>query len=161
MNSTDIFPQLADKYLPDFPVVHIGYSLTHARQFLQHPRVSFNLFYSIITARFLREAAAAGRSVYAWTVNDERWMRWAIATDGVAGVCTDKVEVFLALEAEARAATMTEMDGREKVRRAWRRWSCVMWAHVVVMRLLERPAFWWWLGRSGAPWRKMEVKCVV
>lgn len=61
-------------------IQHIGLSIPYARKFLTHPGVSFNLFYPILSdsegARFVKDARAAGRNVYAWTVNDEHTMRY-------------------------------------------------------------------------------------
>lgn len=98
--------QLCDYYLPGFPITvrlktlvslskrliwdianrfwcggqHIGLSIPHAREFLKHPGVSFNLFYPILSgkkgAKFMKDARAAGRNIYAWTVNDEQTMRY-------------------------------------------------------------------------------------
>jgi phosphatidylglycerol phospholipase C len=80
--------------------MHIGFDLAYARQFLQVPDVSFNLLQQTLVGpaggRFLRDARAAGREVYIWTVNKPRMMRWGIRRE-VAGVLTDEVEVFLQL----------------------------------------------------------------
>jgi hypothetical protein len=37
------FLPLCPKYLPGFPISHIGFSTLYARQFLKVPNVSFNL----------------------------------------------------------------------------------------------------------------------
>lgn len=53
--------------------------------------MSFNLLYAILDGargeNFLKDARAAGRNVYTWTVNDVQVMQWTIAhsIDGMAG----------------------------------------------------------------------------
>ncbi|KAJ9156681.1 PLC-like phosphodiesterase [Pleurostoma richardsiae] len=86
------------QHLPGFPLTHIGWSLCYARQFLRVPNVSFNMLQKILVgprgARFLADARAAGRPVYAWTVDEPEWMEWSIRT-GVDGVVTDDPKLFL------------------------------------------------------------------
>lgn len=70
---------------------HIGFSISYAREFLKIPNVSFNLLYAILDGAqgesFLKDARAAGRNVYTWTVNDVQVMKWTIAhsIDGMTG----------------------------------------------------------------------------
>ncbi|KAH8147535.1 uncharacterized protein LAJ45_08362 [Morchella importuna] len=77
------FIPLCERYLPGFPITHIGYSIPYAREFLKIPNVSFNMRYAILDGpkgeKFLKDARAAGRDVYTWTVNDEQVMKWTIA----------------------------------------------------------------------------------
>jgi len=91
---------LCYKYLPHFPITHIGFSLSYARHFLAVPDVSFNLLQKILIgpagARFLRDARAARRPVYAWTVNERAMMRWCIRR-GVDGVLTNDPGLFLSV----------------------------------------------------------------
>jgi hypothetical protein len=73
-----------------------------------------------IGTAFLRDAHAAGRSVFAWTVNDERWMEWCARGGGpdpwrhpaplVEGVVSDNPERFLAVCERIEE----ELDGRGK-----------------------------------------------
>ena len=40
--------------------------------------------------KFLNDARKAGREVFAWTVNDERLMKWSICQK-IDGVCVDDI----------------------------------------------------------------------
>ncbi|KAG8623599.1 hypothetical protein KVT40_008575 [Elsinoe batatas] len=92
------FLPLADKYLPGFPISHIGFSLPYARQFFKVPNVSFNMLCPILQApggsRFIRDCKEADRPVFAWTVNTEDKMDWCIRKK-LDGVITDDPEKFL------------------------------------------------------------------
>ncbi|KAK8115162.1 hypothetical protein PG999_007231 [Apiospora kogelbergensis] len=92
------YAKLCQQILPDFPLAHIGWSLSYARELLSVPKMNFNMFvYSLVGphgTRFLQAARDAGRSVFVWTVNDDDWMRWSIRK-GVDGVITDNPERFL------------------------------------------------------------------
>ncbi|KAF4555835.1 Phosphatidylglycerol phospholipase C-like protein [Elsinoe fawcettii] len=89
---------LADKYLPGFPISHIGFSLPYARQFLKVPNVSFNMLCPMLQApggnRFIRDCKEAERPIFAWTVNTEDKMDWCIRRK-LDGVITDDPEKFL------------------------------------------------------------------
>ena len=91
------FLPLANYYLPDFPVTHIGFSTCYARQFLAAPNVGFNILQKVllgpIGSNFLRDVKAAGRQLLVWTVNEEKVMKWCIQTE-VDGVITDDPELF-------------------------------------------------------------------
>ncbi|KAI5820315.1 putative glycerophosphoryl diester phosphodiesterase [Pyronema omphalodes] len=92
---------LAEKYLPGFPIVHIGFSLPLAKKFLKYPGCGFNLFWPLMQTKsgkaFLEEARNLGREVYVWTVNEEEPMKWAIKNEFIDGVCTDDPVKFLKL----------------------------------------------------------------
>ncbi|KAK5695292.1 hypothetical protein LTR97_008798 [Elasticomyces elasticus] len=93
------FLPLAQQYLPDFPVMHIGFSTSYARHFLTVPNVGFNMLLPILIApggrRFIKEAREKyHRQVLAWTVNDEDRMEWCIRRQ-LDGVITDDPEKFL------------------------------------------------------------------
>jgi hypothetical protein len=105
---------LCETYLPNFPISHIGFNISYARQFLQVPPVSsFNLLQKIMIGplghRFLRDAHAADRSVFVWTVNDTGMMRWSIRR-GVDGVLTDDPKKFLDVCREFREDVFLEED---------------------------------------------------
>lgn len=89
---------LAAHYLPSFPITHIGFSTSYARQFFKAPNVSFNMLLPILMApggkKFIRDAQALGRPVFAWTVNVEDKMEWCIRRN-LDGVCTDDPKLFL------------------------------------------------------------------
>jgi phosphatidylglycerol phospholipase C len=89
----------AQQYLPGFPMMHIAFSATYARQFLEVANVGFNMmFYALLMLggkRFLRDAQEAHkRKVLSWTINGEDHMKWCIRK-GIDGVVTDEVEKYL------------------------------------------------------------------
>ncbi|KKZ63258.1 hypothetical protein EMCG_02378 [[Emmonsia] crescens] len=88
---------LCHTYLPSFPVSLISYSLIYARKFLQIPNIFFNIKLKALMgpggARFLEDAKMARQKVFAWTVNDESFMRWSIRHT-MDGVVTDNSELF-------------------------------------------------------------------
>ncbi|KAI9892030.1 MAG: hypothetical protein M1814_002225 [Vezdaea aestivalis] len=85
------------KYLPGYPITHIGFCVTYARQFLQIPNVSFNMLQKAMMSprglRFMRDVQKAGRPLFLWTVNEEDMMKWSIRKH-VDGVITDDPEKF-------------------------------------------------------------------
>lgn len=89
---------LCSHYLPDFPVSHIGFSLLYASHFFLVPNVSFNMLQAVLMTpwgrAFVRKAQCDKRPVFAWTVNEERRMRWDIR-HGLDGVITDDPRKFL------------------------------------------------------------------
>ncbi|TKA26479.1 hypothetical protein B0A50_05316 [Salinomyces thailandicus] len=90
---------LAQKYLPGFPVLHIGFSTSYARHFFNVPNVGFNMLLPILIApggqSFLRDAREVyHRQVLTWTVNDEDRMEWCIQRQ-LNGVMTDDPVKFL------------------------------------------------------------------
>jgi hypothetical protein len=91
------FLPLCLKYLPGFPISHIGFSTCYARQFLNVPNVSFNMLQKVllgpIGARFMRDVKKAGRPMYVWTVNDSNLMKWSIQKN-LDGVITDDPKRF-------------------------------------------------------------------
>jgi len=107
------FIKASRHYLPSFPIVHISFYLPYAKHFLPIPHLGFNIFQRALVgypgSRFLRQARKYDRPVYAWTVNDERWMEWCIrknmasgGVDGstladklIDGVITDDPKKFL------------------------------------------------------------------
>ena len=91
------FLPLCTKYLPGFPISHIGFSTTYARQFLKVPNVSFSLLQRVLFgpfgARFMHDVKKANRPLYAWTVNDTNLMKWCCQHE-LAGVVTDDPRRF-------------------------------------------------------------------
>jgi len=91
---------LCNKYLPGFPITHIGFSIPYARQFLKVPNVSFNMLQKVMIGpfgnSFLSDCKKAKRPVFLWTVNEEVWMRWSIKKQ-VDGVITDDPKKYLAV----------------------------------------------------------------
>jgi tubulin gamma len=116
---------LCSRYLPNFPVSHIGFSILYASQFFWVPNVSFNMLQAVLMLpwgrAFVRKAQYDKRPVYAWTVNEERRMRWGIR-HGLDGVITDDPKLFL------------------EVRRGWHEgmregWGLMMWLDVLRINL--------------------------
>lgn len=89
---------LCSRYLPGFPITHIGFSTLIASYFFTVPGVSFNMQQAVLMTPwgrlFTRKAQRDNRPVYAWTVNDERTMRWDIR-HGLDGVITDDPKLYL------------------------------------------------------------------
>ncbi|TKA58759.1 hypothetical protein B0A49_07303 [Cryomyces minteri] len=92
------FLPLCDEYIPGFPVSHIGFSTAYARQFFNVPNVSFNMLLPILMGpcgpSFIKKCKRQGREVLAWTVNDEKKMRWCVKRE-LDGVITDDPKKFL------------------------------------------------------------------
>ncbi|KAH8690670.1 putative glycerophosphoryl diester phosphodiesterase [Talaromyces proteolyticus] len=91
---------LCAKYLPEYPITYIGFSLDYARQFLKVPSVNINMFQMFLVGprgnALLREVKKkkADRSILLWTVNEESWMKWSIRQE-VDGVITDDPKKYL------------------------------------------------------------------
>ena len=89
---------LCDEHLPGYPISHIGFSTTYARLFFPVPNVSFNMLQvplmGPIGSAFIRKAKMLNREIFAWTVNDEKKMRWCIRRE-LDGVITDDPKKFL------------------------------------------------------------------
>ncbi|KAL9132149.1 MAG: hypothetical protein Q9217_000083 [Psora testacea] len=135
---------LCAQYLPTFPITHIGFSISYARQFLSAPNVSFNmlqrsLIVPIFGARFLRDAKAKGRPVYDWSVNEESMMNWSIK-QGLDGVITDDPKRFLEVCEEWES-------GKRDVEISLKQWMSILWVYLMV--LIFGIIFWWKYGRDG------------
>lgn len=94
---SSLYVPLRARYLARYSMTLICFDLGYARQFLQVPRISFNVNQMVLMGPlgrgFLEEARAARRRVYLWTVNSPRLMRWAIRHE-VDGVITDEPARF-------------------------------------------------------------------
>ncbi|KAL2793695.1 PLC-like phosphodiesterase [Aspergillus keveii] len=81
-----------DRYLPQYPFALIVAHLDYAREFLQLPRISFNICQKVLMGPLgrglLEKAREARHPVYLWTVNAPNMMRWAIRNQ-VDGIITD------------------------------------------------------------------------
>jgi hypothetical protein len=113
---------LCSRYLPGFSVSHIGFSTLVASYFFTVPNVSFNMAQVVLMTpwgkAFIRKAQCDGRSVYAWTVNDESRMRWDIR-QGLDGVVTDDPRLYLEVRKGWHAGTKDGLrikDGLDIVR---------------------------------------------
>ncbi len=135
------FLPLCAKYLPTFPISHIGFSIPYARQFLSVPNVSFNMLQKTLIvpyfgAKFLRDARAKNRPVFVWTVNEESMMRWSISKK-LDGVITDDPKRFLEVCDDWE-------HGRRKVNITWSQWMGILWINFMV--LIFGAIFWWKYG---------------
>lgn len=120
---------LCATYLPSFPITHIGFSLSYARQFFAIPNVSFNLLQKMLVGplgvRFLRDAAALGRPVIGWTVNEENMMRWSIKHE-LDGVITDDPKRFLEVCDEWEQGKRKIVIGRKEL-------FLILWLNMMVV----------------------------
>lgn len=118
---------LCAKYLPTYPVTHIGFSPYYARQFLSVPNVSFNLLQKTLyfSVGFLRSVQAANRPIVLWTINEDPMMRWSI-NKGVDGVITDDPKRF-------KEVTEEWTSGRRNVVITWRAWCLTVWVYFMTM----------------------------
>jgi phosphatidylglycerol phospholipase C len=121
-------------HLPTFPIAHIGFNIPYARQFLSTPSVSFNMLQKVLVgpygAKFIRDAKAAKRAVYVWTVNEVGWMKWSIESE-LDGVVTDDPKKFLEV---CRDCEDEEVDP-DRVGQIYdvgmREWALVVWIGVL------------------------------
>ena len=122
------FLPLCTKYLPGYPVSHIGFSLCYARQFLQVPNVSFNMLQKVLFgpfgARFMRDVRKANRPLYVWTVNDTNLMKWSIQKN-LDGVITDDPKRFKRI--------CDEWDEQEpEAKPNWTQWLYTFWLWLII-----------------------------
>lgn len=124
------------KYLPDFPVMHIGFSVAYAKQFFEVEKVGFNMLFPMLVApggaKFLRDAKQKyHRQVLAWTVNEKDRMEWCIR-HGLDGVITDDPKRFLEVceeydDAKKDPFLPIKLGGLFDVFRAWIWVSVLAW----------------------------------
>lgn len=94
------YVKLTQSLLPNFPIAHVGVSTEYARALadnisgLRISLLAHALATPVVGKRFVRRMRRTGHPVYAWTVNDEDWMRWAIGAR-LDGVITDDPKLFL------------------------------------------------------------------
>ncbi|KAI0202024.1 PLC-like phosphodiesterase [Astrocystis sublimbata] len=108
--------KLSMKYLPTYPITHVGFSTTYARCLVDIPNISFSMLRHTIASpfglRFLRDMKKLGIPVHVWTVNEESWMEWSIRKE-VSGVITDEVALFHKV-----CDRMGDLDGKSGKRAA-------------------------------------------
>ncbi|KAE8445693.1 hypothetical protein EG329_012991 [Mollisiaceae sp. DMI_Dod_QoI] len=89
---------LCQKLLPGYPIAHIGWNIAYAHQFLRVPNVNFNMLQPAMLgpcgSSFMRDVQKANRSLFLWTVNDERAMKWCLSKQ-IDGVITDDPKKYL------------------------------------------------------------------
>ncbi|KAK5006226.1 hypothetical protein LTR28_006745 [Elasticomyces elasticus] len=130
---------LCAHYLPGFPITHIGFSTSYARQFLSVPNVSFNMLLPILMApggrRFIKDVQGQQRPIFAWTVNEEKKMEWCIRK-GLDGVITDDPELFLKV-----CERYDEGSKRQRLPVLMLLNVVRIWLSVLVLRILYRKRF--------------------
>jgi hypothetical protein len=133
--------QLCEKYLPDFPIAYIGFTTTYAHQFFQVPKVPFNMLQNSlmgpIGSAFIRKAKSLNRPIYAWTVNDEKKMKWCIK-NGVQGIVTDDPEKSVAVCKAWNEADPSPSFG-------WREWFAI-----IRFQILTSLFYWVFRWRFGS-----------
>ncbi|OJD09610.1 hypothetical protein AJ78_09014, partial [Emergomyces pasteurianus Ep9510] len=112
------FLSLCHVHLPSFPVCLISYSLVYARQFLQIPNITFNIKLTALMgpggAQFLADAKNGRRhDVFAWTVNDEVFMRWSLRHK-IDGIVTDNSDLCRRICDKWEVGGYLRKDGYEK-----------------------------------------------
>ncbi|KAI0434358.1 PLC-like phosphodiesterase [Xylaria sp. FL1042] len=84
-------------YLPDYPITHVGFSISYARCLIDIPNISFSIRQHALASssgeRFLQDMKQLGIPTYVWTVNEESRMEWSVRK-GLSGVITDEVALF-------------------------------------------------------------------
>ncbi|GJJ72580.1 phosphatidylglycerol phospholipase C [Entomortierella parvispora] len=125
------FLPAADKYLPKFSRVHIGFSLSVAREHFPPDTVDgYSINFMVLSTKegrlFIKEMQAAGKQLLTWTVNDPVEAREAVRM-GLDYIMTDRTKV---LENVLREFETLGKDGVEKkykesgeVFNTWSRWS--------------------------------------
>ena len=127
----------AQKYLPGFPMMHIAFSVTYARQFFDVANVGFNMmFYALLMPggkRFLRDAQDVHkRKVLSWTINGEDNMKWCIRK-GLDGVVTDEVELYLDVADRFDEATEKEPFLPVSLKIIWTAMKAYVWVRILLV----------------------------
>lgn len=87
----------------------------------------------------MRDAKVKGRSIFAWTVNEEDMMRWAISEE-LDGVITDDPKKFLDVCDEWE-------QGKREIHISWGQWMMIAWISFMV--LIFGAIFWWKYSGTG------------
>ena len=93
------FLPLCLKYLPGFPVIHIGVSVIYASYFFEIENVGFNILFTTLFGPGGRSFIQAAKKKYhrpviAWTVNHRDSMAWCVRK-GLDAVITDDPSLFI------------------------------------------------------------------
>ncbi|KAI1140467.1 PLC-like phosphodiesterase [Hypoxylon sp. FL0543] len=110
------YVKLSQKFLPGFPIAHVGFSSIYARALaarvpgLSVSMLRYMLAMPITGSRFIRDMKRSGHPIHVWTVNDEDWMEWSIRKE-LDGVITDDPKLFLEV---CSRATEKEAEGKSR-----------------------------------------------
>ena len=127
----------AQKYLPGYPMMHIAFSVSYARQFFEVANVGFNMmFYALIMPggkRFLRDAQDVyRRKMLSWTINSEDSMKWCIRK-GLDGVVTDEVELYLNVAERFDEANEKEPWLPVSLKIVWAAMKAYVWVRILLI----------------------------
>ncbi|EPE29484.1 PLC-like phosphodiesterase [Glarea lozoyensis ATCC 20868] len=118
---------LCFRYLPGFPITHIGVSIEYARQFFNVKGVSFNMLQQVMVGPFgnamRKKIKKDNRSLFLWTVNEVEVMKWSIRKE-VDGVITDDPKKYLEVCDTYEGAPI--------------HFSAATWAKIILMNILSR-----------------------
>lgn len=123
-------------HLPGYPITNIGFSIPYSRQFLAVPNISFNLLLAALVSpsgrRFIAQAQAQNRPIYAWTVNDEVGMDWCVRK-GLDGVITDDPKKYIAFRDGWE-------EGSTPLKWSWK--TVMMYVRINVFAMMFGLIFW-------------------
>lgn len=123
------FLPAADRYLPNFSRIHIGFSLEIARehfppQTVDGYSINFMVLSTVEGRLFVKEMQAAGKQILAWTVNDTIEARECIRM-GIDYVLTDRTKVLgkVLHEYETLGKEAVDKKYEDEVFNTWSRWG--------------------------------------
>ncbi|KAF9932044.1 hypothetical protein BGZ67_004909 [Mortierella alpina] len=122
------FLAAADKYLPKFGRIHIGFSLAIAKEHFPPSTVDgYSINFMVLSTpagrHFIKEMQAAGKSILTWTVNEPTEARECVRM-GVDYVLTDRTKVLTNVlhEYETLGKEGVEQKYADEVFNTWSRW---------------------------------------
>ncbi|ORZ11393.1 PLC-like phosphodiesterase [Lobosporangium transversale] len=119
----------ADKYLPRFSRIHIGFSIPIATEHFPPSKVDgYSISFMVLSTpqgrQFIKEMQAAGKTILAWTVNDVVEIRECVNM-GVDYILTDRTKVLhnVLQEYEKLGREGVEAKYADEEFNTWSRWS--------------------------------------
>ncbi|KAF9402177.1 hypothetical protein BGX21_010984 [Mortierella sp. AD011] len=139
------FLAAADKYLPKFSRIHIGFSIGIAQEHFPPSTVDgYSINFMVLSTpegrQFIKEMQAAGKQILAWTVNDTLEARECVRM-GIDYVLTDRTKVMHSVINEYEALGREGVDKKYEgeVFNTWSRWSrYTFWRTLIWMFLTVR-----------------------
>lgn len=146
--------RLCHEVLPGFAMAYIGIRLELAREFFKVFNVAMNMrqepLFGISGPRFIRDCQEDGRPLYAWTVNQPSWMRWAVDKK-LDCVMTDDPKLYLEVARQHRDDQQLKM---------WPGVLATVWdaSFYCLVPILARMHTLWFghYGRVGSPAKNRE-----